>query len=290
MISYNSINQYLGARLSLSYEDAMSASNEELREMLFTHKVLVFENWNNLLPRQVTEFSRKFGQEWPARWYADHREAARIDGLGRAYTDYTDKSYARLFSGIPWHVDIANEPGKPRYPARILYCVATPTHFTGLSTDVSSMAAAYNNLSPDEKTLFDNSYLIYQSWQQPGTYVKELPAVEIHPYTKEKFLRLNAVSQENGWIRGWYTLNPDGTKKHLDNEVLKKYVKDLGDKYQYVHNWKVGDLIIFDNWATMHRKGEGEVFEDSTGVRKFIRISIDTKIDPEFNYGNTDTK
>jgi hypothetical protein len=40
----------------------------------------------------------------------------------------------------------------------------------------------------------------------------------------------------------------------------------------------------------MHRKGEGEIFSDSVGDRRFVRVSIDTQLDPDFNYGNTNTK
>lgn len=290
MIDYNSLNEHIGINVHLSYDDAMNCTNDELRDLLFKHKVLLFKNWNSLSNAQVIDFAEKFGSIWGSRWYLDHNEAVKYDSIGRAYTDYSDHSYSRLFTGIPWHVDIANEPNKPRYPARILYCVELPSSFNGLSTDVSNMAAAFNNLTTAEQLELEATRFVYQSWQKVGTNIKELPAIETHPYTKEKFIRLNAVSQTNGWIREWYKILPGGDKKSLDSEELKKLVLDTGNKYQYVHNWEVGDLLIFDNWATMHRKGVGAINEGSTGRRRFTRISIDTKIDPEFNYGNTDTK
>jgi len=41
----------------------------------------------------------------------------------------------------------------------------------------------------------------------------------------------------------------------------------------------VGDVLIFDNWATIHRRGDMEILEGSEGRRSFIRISIDHEFD-----------
>ncbi len=290
LIPYTSLTEHIGARVELSYNEAMNLDSSEFRNLLFKHKILVFKNWQGLRPKQVLDLAQKLGTPWTYEQYKRIKEDARFDASGRAYTDYTNTSYSRLFSGIPWHVDIANEKEFPRYPARILYNIELPSNFRGMTTDVSNLAVAFDELSESDKSFYSDVYFVYQSWQKIGTNIKELPAIETHPITKEKFLRLNAVSQENGWIRSWYKINSDGTKQYLDNERLKTIIKETGDKYQYSHNWNVGDLIIFDNWATLHRKGEGEIFEGSTGNRRFVRISIDTQIDPEFNYGNTDTK
>lgn len=289
MIPYTSLTDFIGIKINLSYDEVMAVDNSALRHLLFTHKVLVFKGWHNLSPKKIIDLGEKLGKPWAYKDYKSIKEDARFDNQGRSYTDYTNKSYARLFSGIPWHVDIANEPGFARYPSRMLYCIDLPSKFKGMTTDVSNMARAYSDLSQEEKEKYSRRYFTYQSWQRVGTNIKDLPAIEEHPYTKEKFLRLNAVSQNNGWIRAWY--EQQGTeKKYLDNELLKNIVKDLGNKYQYSHNWEIGDLIIFDNWATMHRKGEGEIFSDSVGDRRFVRVSIDTQLDPDFNYGNTNTK
>ena len=290
MIPYNSINQHIGANVELTYAQIMEYSSAELRELLFTKKVLVFKNWNNLTAGQIGDFAAKFGTRWTYSQYREIRETARIDASGSAYTEYADSSYARLFSGIPWHVDIANELSLPRYPARILYCVDVPTKFTGLTTDISNLAAAYDSLTPHQKNELEKIYYVYQSWQKPGTNIVDLPAIETHPYTKQNFIRLNAVSVDNGWIRSWYKLNDDGTKTWLDNERLKKIIDTLGTKYQYSHSWAIGDLIIWDNWATIHRKGAGSILEGSVSGRKFYRLSIDTGLDDTYCNDNPNSK
>jgi len=290
MIPYTSLNEYAGAIVSLTYNELLQTNNTDLRDLLFEKKVLVFKNFAGLSPKQIIDVASKLGTPWTYKQYTAIKEDARLDATGRAYTDYTNQSYSRLFSGIPWHVDIANEKEFARYPSRILYCIELPSEFRGMTTDVSNMEAAYSNLTDEEKEFYSNVFFTYQSWQKIGTNIRDLPAVETHPRTGKKFLRLNAVSQDNGWIRAWYKLNSDGTKTYLDNAELKKIVLDLGNKYQYAHNWEVGDMIIFDNWGTLHRKGEGEIFPNSTGNRRFVRISIDTGLDTEFLNGNVNTK
>ena len=267
----------------------MQYTSDELKELLFTKKVLVFKGWHNLEPKAILDFANKFGIPWSYQWYNSIRENAKLDSNGRAYTEYTDSSYARLVNGIPWHVDIANEPGKPRYPARILYCVGVPDKFTGLTTDIANLARAYSDMSDDVKSTLLDTFYTYQSWQKIGTNIKDLPAIAEHPYTKEKFIRLNAVSQTNGWIRAAYTLI-ENEKQYISNEDLKATISAVGEKYQYSHSWEVGDLVIWDNWATMHRKGTGEILEGNEGRRQFIRLSIDTGLDDTYCNDNPDAK
>lgn len=290
MIPHNSINQYLGARVELSYSETMKYSSDELRALLFTAKVIVFKNWNGLTAAQIGNFAAKFGTLWTYEQYTHIKETARLDTSGNAYTEYADTSYTRLFKGIPWHVDIANERGLPRYPSRVLYCVNVPTKFTGLTTDISNLAVAFDRLTDEEKTELSQTYYVYQSWQQLGTNIIDLPAIETHPYTKQQFIRLNAVSEQNGWIRRWYKLKADGTKTWLDNERLKEIVDNLSSSYQYSHTWEIGDLIIWDNWATIHRKGLGSILEGSVGGRKFYRWSIDTGLDDTYSNDNLNAK
>ncbi len=276
MINCTSLNEYIGVKVDLSYESAMDTDSAILRDLLYKHKLLVFKGWHNLEPEQLTKFSQKFGTIWSQEKYKMINEDVKTDNSGLAYTEYTDKSYDILSTGIPWHVDIANEPIMEKCPSRVLYCKGLPSHFEGFTTDISNMVAAYENLTPSFKKFFDSVYLTYQSWQKPGRYIREYPAVATHPYTKEKYLRFNAVSKTAGWVRDWFTKLPDNTKKYHPNELLKKIIEEKGDAYKYCHSWDIGDLIIFDNWGTMHRKGDGILYEDNVGVRSFIRITIDT--------------
>ena len=52
------------------------------------------------------------------------------------------------------------------------------------------------------------------------------------------------------------------------------------DEFSYSHEWKVGDLVIWDNLATMHR---GTRFDDGKHRRELRRV---TSIDVQYEFEN----
>ena len=275
MFIYKKLVDHLGIFVDISYDTAMSIDGSSWKDLLYKNKVLVFKDWQGLSPEQLCDFSKKFGSPWTKEMYDYTRENSVLGQNNISYTHYNNKAYSRLSADIPWHSDIANEPNFKKYPIRMLYCIGLPSHFDGNSTNISNLAKAYSELSDQEKEYFENVTFTYQSWQYPGTNIVDYSAVEVHPYTKEKFLRFNVVSKDKGWIRNGYYKNPEGKITELINKDLYALIKETADKYEYVHNWNVGDLVIFDNWATIHKKGSGTIYEDSIGFREFIRLTID---------------
>lgn len=279
MINYTTLNDYIGANFLHSYDEAMSFTDGELQKLLYERKVIVAKNWINLSPTQIINFSKKFGTIWTTESYKKFQENVYHDDHNSPYTVYNYRLWKRLQGELPWHTDIANEPGCERYPSRLLYCTELPSHYDGLATEVSNMSIAYNNLTETEKEFWSTVYFTHQSWQKVGTNLIDLPAIETHPCTGEKFLRLNRVGNELGWITQWYTLNSDNNRVYYNIADLNEIVTSVGEKYKYSHDWEVGDVLIFSNWATMHRKGLGTIYDDSVGARTFIRLTIN----PGFN-------
>jgi alpha-ketoglutarate-dependent taurine dioxygenase len=279
MINYTPINQYIGIKLNHSYNEAMSFTDNELQNLLYEHKIILIKNWNDVSPTQIVNFSKKFGKIWTDDLYKRFQENVSCDDSGTPYSIYNNQLWKRLTGELPWHTDVANEPGCERYPSRLLYCTELPSHYTGLATEVSNMAFAYKELSESEKDFYSNVYFTHQSWQKVGTNLIDLPAIGVHPHTSEKFLRLNRVGSSLGWITQWYKINSDNTRTYYNIVSLEEIVTRLGEQYKYSHNWEVGDMLIFSNWATMHRKGLGTIYDDSTGARSFIRLTINPGFD-----------
>ena len=48
MINYTRLNEYTGARLNHSYNEIMSFTDIELRDLLYKYKVLIIKNCINL--------------------------------------------------------------------------------------------------------------------------------------------------------------------------------------------------------------------------------------------------
>ena len=89
------------------------------------------------------------------------------------------------------------------------------------------------------------------------------PLVRKHPETGLKSLYINPIR-----IEKIFDLSEDQTKTLLDE--LMEYVNSL--KFEYRHRWKVGDFVIWDNRALMH-KANGDY--DMNEKRYLYRVMIE---------------
>jgi taurine dioxygenase len=168
---------------------------------------------------------------------------------------HTDKSGKRVKHGEGWHTDHTNHVRPPKYTC--LYAVALPSK--GGGTMVVNMRAGYEAL-PDEtkqkisgmKTVnvFQGSASSHysgvsaeaQTERKPEPVLQ--PLVRTHPDNGKKALYFHPVKAEN--IVG------------MDPAPSQALLKDLLDKalkpeFIYHHQWRKGDMLIWDNRAAMHR-------------------------------------
>ena len=88
------------------------------------------------------------------------------------------------------------------------------------------------------------------------------PLVKIHPETGLKSLYINPIRIEQ--------ISNFSDKKSLDLiNNLMNYVDSL--KFEYRHQWKVGDFVIWDNRTLMH-KANGDY--DMTEKRYLYRLML----------------
>ena len=89
------------------------------------------------------------------------------------------------------------------------------------------------------------------------------PAVEVHPVSGRAYLFVNAIhtlgfvgmSDEEGWA--------------LVNELMDHGVQP---QFVYHHQWRIGDLVLWDERSTMHR-GAGDHAPQARRVMLRIMIS-----------------
>ena len=160
----------------------------------------------------------------------------------------------RLVNGASWHTDdsFMREPCS----LTMLYGVVVPSH--GGDTQFTNMYAAYEALSPAIKARIDGLKVIhkYQSSRQTNR-VSRRPAAEMaampeaihplvrtHPATGRKALYLNANRMEQ--VVGLERAESDALLDQLADEARKP-------QHHFGHVWQAGDIVIWDNRATMHR-------------------------------------
>ena len=168
-----------------------------------------------------------------------------------------------------WHTDASFQDPPGRYSmlsAKVIPPVAADTEF-------ADMRAAYDALDPETKEKLDGlrvHHSIAHSRQTLGFEFsrEELdllkgavhPLVRTNPRTGRRSLYL---ASHASMILDWQV--PEGRlllRELMDHAIAPEFV--------YRHSWRVGDLVIWDNLATMHR---GRSFDDAKHRRELRRVT-----------------
>ena len=161
----------------------------------------------------------------------------------------------RYISGETFHSDHSNHPAPPK--ATILYPVSLPSQ--GGDTQYVNMHLAYDDLPEAMKKRIDplQAVHVYLSKYSPrelrplsADSLAKLPPPGIHPLVRmhpdnhRKALYLNPVRIES--IVGM----PDDEALDLVAELMAHATQP---KYEYRHQWRYGDMVIWDNRSVMHK-------------------------------------
>jgi taurine dioxygenase len=160
----------------------------------------------------------------------------------------------RLVVGAHWHSDDSYKA----VPCSLtmLYGVEIPA--TGGDTQFTNMYRAYDDLSPDMKRRIANLRVVHK-YDSPrkGTAIATLradeaaqlpdvahPLVRRHPETHRQALYMNPNRMSH--IVGMERAESDRLLDELTRHAI-------APQYQYRHNWRRGDIVIWDNRCTMHK-------------------------------------
>lgn len=168
---------------------------------------------------------------------------------------HKDKSGQRVKHGAEWHTDHTNHVRPPKYTS--LYAVALPS--SGGDTAVVNMRAGYEALPGEIRqkiegmktvNVFQGSASARYSGQSADAQTEQKPEpvlqplVRTNPENGTKALYFHPVKAEN--IVGMGA----SESQALLQDLLERAVRP---EYIYRHEWRKGDMLIWDNRAAMHR-------------------------------------
>jgi alpha-ketoglutarate-dependent taurine dioxygenase len=166
-------------------------------------------------------------------------------------------------AGQDWHTDMSYS--RMIAFANVLYAIKIPRR-DGValgSTEFSNMHAAYDDLTPDLKARLDGLTALHdfdKFWEtmrkRPGSTRAPLskaqrqarppvshPIVLTHPITGRKVLYANPG----------YTVRVNELAPAESDALLEfLYAHQLQQKYRYVHRWQEGDVLMWENFGTIH--------------------------------------
>ena len=213
-----------------------------------------------LTPADLVGFSTQFGELDHAPVNENGRKA--VDGHPEIYVVSNikgpdGKPIGSLGAGeAVWHTDMSYIPNPPY--ASLLYAVEIPAE--GGDTWLCSMAAAYEALPPALQQRVKGLRIKHDGTYNSGGYLREglvdtdnpmdsvgqvHPLVTLHPRTGRQSLYLGR--RRNAYIMG---LELAESEALLDE--IWQYAALPENCYR--HRWSVGDVLMWDNRATMHRR------------------------------------
>ncbi len=164
---------------------------------------------------------------------------------------------AKVAKNATWHTDHTNQEFPPKFTS--LYPVELPD--SGGGTSVCNMRAAYEALPDDLRQRITgmktaNSLIssaraaianpdILSEQQEKNEFTIQ-PLVRTHPERGTKAIWFHTGKTEK--ILG---MEPAETQEFLA-ELLETAIRP---EFVYVHEWKLGDMLIIDNRSAMHRAG-----------------------------------
>jgi taurine dioxygenase len=224
------------------------------------HPVLVFRN-QELDAGDIAAFGRRFGRPRPHALvgyrHADHPEVSWL----RNVDEGGDIDWYGVKRATDWHTDSTYEEELPLLA--MLHALEIPSAKGG--TVFADMCAAYDALPAPMKERLANTVGLHGRTDGPvGARLydpdeamnrtdkkypeQRRPAVIRHPVTDRPILFLNPM----------HTHGIEG----MEREEAWRFIEELAahatqERFVYYHSWRVGDLLIWDERATMHR-GAGD--------------------------------
>jgi taurine dioxygenase len=275
------IGHALGAELQgVDLRDVGDAGFESIHHAWLKHLVVLFRG-QELTDEDLIRFSQRFGQlDW-----------APVQETGRRFVEGHPEIYVVsnvIENGVPigslgageavWHTDMSYLETPPK--ASMLYALETPA--AGGDTYFCNMYAAYDALPPALRQRMQGLTLKHDGTYNSGGYIRQgmaavddpvtsagvyHPLVTAHPETGRRALYLGR--RRNAYIGGL----PLAESEALLDELWQYVTRD---ECTWSHAWRAGDLVLWDNRCTMHRR---DAF-DSNSRRILHRTQIKGDVRP----------
>ena len=222
------------------------------------HAVVLFRD-QTLTDRDLIAFSRRFGDLDIAPVQENGRRF--VDGMPEIYIVSNVKVNGEAIGSLgdgeaAWHTDMSYMAIPPK--ASMLYALEVPPW--GGNTSFCSMYAIYESLPAALKSRITGLIIKHDGTYNSGGHVRQgvtptgdprtspgalHPLVCTHPDTGRCLLYLGR--RRNAYIAGLERAESEALLDELWSYVAKP-------EMAWEHAWRVGDLVLWDNRCTMHRR------------------------------------
>lgn len=217
---------------------------EDIREILERRGVVVFPEIN-LTDEQQVIFTKTIGV------HAPESEA----GVFKVTLDSNENSMADyLRSGFFWHLDGTMD----KLPIRASILSARQLSPIGGQTEWANTYAAYEALSEEDKQAIANLKARHTLEAFHSSIYPEPTYAQLLEWREHASRTLPLVWTHQSGRKSLIIGNSIGFVEDMDRDESRLLTARLRDhttqpQFVYRHDWKIGDMIMWDNCGTIHR-------------------------------------
>ena len=291
MLTFEPISDVLGATVrGANLAQPLSAADfADALQGLGRHGVLCFRH-QSISPQNLRDFSARFGSLQTGLSGMHEPGFPDISVLSNVVEN--GKLIGLPDAGQDWHTDMSYN--KTIGFVNVLHAVKVPYRDGKPLGDTlfANMHAAYDGLAPVLKAQLENytaTHDFNKFWEgmvnKPGSIRKPLtperrakrppsvhPVFLTHPITGRKVLYCNP-----GYAIKINELNDDDSERMLN----MLFTHQLQPKYQYRHQWTIGDVLVWDHIGTLHNALPDYEAHEQRLMRR-CQVMADRIFDPEF--------
>jgi len=250
---------------------------EQLRAGMDRHAILVFRD-QAFAGMEQAEFAQRFdgqlhtktGSAAIAKNRFGNEALTDISNVGESgeLLPSNDRRRQYLLGNRLWHTDASFQDPPGRYS--MLYSVVVPP--VPSDTEFADMRSAYDTLTDDVKAkleglraqhsiAYSRAMLGFEFTEKESQTLKGAvhPLIRTLPYGRKSLYLASHASSIIDW--------PLPEARLLLRDLTEHATQP---QFVYRHSWRVGDLVIWDNRATMHR---GMPFDDTKYRRELRRVT-----------------
>ena len=224
------------------------------------HKVLLMRD-QQLSPDAYAAFARAWGRPriegFPERSVPGFDYMAAIGNVGGVNAREAYRNGASF-----WHTDCAAEADPDA--ATMLYCLQAPSR--GGETIIADMQAAYEALDEAVRKAIDPLVAHHrfsgtgdilggrEDWEHPLQPVSEEAAKRMPPPVRRPVARRHSVTGRKGlYSPAGSIIAIEGMERGPAHRLMRRLkLHAIDGAFRYTHRYRPGDLLIWDNTATMH--------------------------------------
>lgn len=224
-------------------------------------------------------FSRVFGNLWttpapaggkgapPPRFAYPHLfDAGNLTAEGAINPDETAR--ARRAGDRLWHTDSSFTRDRTTYSLLLAHEVPR----AGGETQFADMRGAYEALPQETKSRIDQMQVLHNWWhsrQKAGFPISDAEVAARQPQAVHPLVHVHGLSQRKSLYIAAHAHSVVGMDLAQGQALLAGLIAhSTQDRFTFAHHWQPGDLVIWDNFSTMHRGGDYDDVHERRDMRR----------------------